>query len=103
MSPGRTGASVDGMSTNDELRERAINRLKAKQQFWGLVVVWVGVSALCTVIWALSGADNYFWPIWPMFGIAIGVVVTGWRAFAPASGGITESKIQAEMDRLDKS
>lgn len=88
-------------SDNERLREQAIQRLKAKQQFKSLVAVWVGVSALCVAIWAISGAGP-FWPIWPMFGIAIGVVVTGWRAYGPTAGVITEAKIQAEIDRLNK-
>lgn len=64
--------------------------------------MWVGVSALCVAIWALSGAGG-FWPIWPIFGMAIGVVIIGWRAYGPTTGIITEAKIQAEMKRIDKS
>ena len=41
-----------------------------------------------------------FWPIWPIAGIAIGVVATGIRAFGPVSTGPSESDIQAEMRRL---
>lgn len=86
---------------SDRLRDQAIHRLKAKQQFGGILAVWIGVSALCVAIWALSGAGP-FWPIWPMFGVGIGVVVTGWRAYGPTTGIITEAKIQAEIDRLNK-
>lgn len=98
--PAHTGIdSVGVMSANDPLREQAINRLKAKRQFWGLVVIWIGVSAFCVLIWAISGV-GYFWPMWPMIGIGIGVVAAGWRAFSPNAGGISESRIQAEMDKL---
>ena len=33
----------------------------------------------------------------------IGVVILGWRAYGPTTGVITEAKIQAEMNRTDKS
>lgn len=51
------------------------------------------------VIWAVTGMGG-FWPIWPIAGIAIGVVATGIRAFGPGSTGPSESDIQAEMRRL---
>lgn len=94
--------SLGSMSDSDDLRTRAIDRLEGKQQFWGIVAVWVGVSALTVIVWVLSGA-GYFWPMWPMFGIGIGVVAAGWRVFGPTAGGISEAKIQSEIERLNRS
>ena len=32
--------------------------------------------------WAAAGA-GYFWPLWPMLGMSIAVLVALWRAFGP--------------------
>lgn len=36
--------------------------------------VYVAVQALLVAIWAVTGA-GYFWPVWPLMGWGIGVVV----------------------------
>lgn len=82
-----------------ELRKAARQRLKARQGFWGMVAVWVFVGAITTVVWALSGG-GYFWPAWAMFGIGIGVVVSGWSAFGPGNKPITDSDVEAEMRKM---
>jgi hypothetical protein len=38
--------------------------------------VYLAVQALLIAIWAVTGA-GYFWPIWPLLGWGIGVVVHG--------------------------
>ncbi|MEV7693055.1 2TM domain-containing protein [Microbacterium sp. NPDC089189] len=87
------------MTDSGELRDRAINRLKARQSFWYALATWVVLSGLFTVIW-LVGGEGYFWPLWPIGAIGIGVVLTGIRAFGPGDGGPPEDKIQDEMKRL---
>lgn len=87
------------MSDEQELRARAIGRLKLKQHFWGALVTWIALSVLFVVIWAVTGMGG-FWPIWPIIGVGIGVVATGIRAFGPGAGGPTESQIAQEMKRL---
>lgn len=89
---------------SDDLRARAINRLKAKNHFWQALVTWLILSVLFVLIWAFSGGPGGgfegFWPIWPIVGIAIGVAFTGVRAFGPAAGGPSEGQIQNEMKRI---
>ena len=87
------------MTDQASLRDRAVQRLKAKRHFWSALVTWLALSAMFIVIWAVTGMGG-FWPIWPIAGIAIGVVATGIRAFGPVSRGPSESDIQAEMRRL---
>ncbi len=90
---------------NDEtarVREWARKSLKKKQEFKQLVGVWFGVSILLTVIWALTD-QGYFWPIWAMFGIGIGVLFTGIDAYgAGFKKEITEADIDAEIQRRNK-
>jgi hypothetical protein len=92
-------AMIGAMTESGDLRDRAINSLKAKQSFWYSLASWVALSLLFTVIWAVSGM-GYFWPIWAIGGIAIGVVFAGIRAFGSGGGGPRESRIQEEMKRL---
>ncbi|HEU4321125.1 MAG TPA: 2TM domain-containing protein [Acidimicrobiia bacterium] len=49
---------------------------------------------MLVVIWALSG-QNYFWPVWPMLGWGIGLLLHGWNVFFEKP--ISEDKIQREM------
>jgi 4-hydroxybenzoate polyprenyltransferase len=58
------------------------------------------VSALVTVVWAVSGAHQLFWPIWPITGIGIAVVVVGLRSYGPRVGYISDHDIDAEVARL---
>lgn len=84
---------------SDELRQRAVASLRAKQGFWYSLTSWIVLSLFFTVIWLLSG-QGYFWPAWPIAGIAIGVAFAGFNAYGPSRGGLSESKIQDEMRRL---
>jgi len=69
-------------------------------------VAFVVLSLLFVLIWAFSGgaSDGFegFWPIWPIAGIALGVIFTGIRAFGAGAGGPSEGRIQSEMKRLSE-
>ena len=40
------------------------------------------VAAVVIAAWLATGA-GYFWPMWPMLGMSIAVLVALWRAFGP--------------------
>jgi Domain of unknown function (DUF1707) len=44
----------------------------------------VGVSALCVGIWAATGADASFWPIWVILATLLALVRNAWRLLGPA-------------------
>ena len=67
---------TDGALADDELRQRAIKRLRAKAGFWTHLVVYLAVNAFLVVIWAFTGSD-LFWPVFPIVGWGIGVVAKG--------------------------
>jgi hypothetical protein len=90
-------APEQGIDTPDQARELAIQRLKLKQDFKGVLGGGLLAVAIVVVIWAL-GEGGYFWPMWVMFGVAIGIVVQGWKAYGP-SNRITEADVQREMER----
>ncbi len=67
-------------STTD--RESALDRTQARRDALSLMLTGPVVTAMLLVVWAATGAD-YFWPIWPMLGMSIALVVALWRAFGP--------------------
>jgi hypothetical protein len=52
----------------------------------------LGVFVLCTVIWAASGANGQFWPIWVGLVALIPLLRNGWRLYGPAP----------ELDRVEQ-
>jgi hypothetical protein len=44
----------------------------------------MGVFALCTAIWAASGATGQFWPIWVLLVCLIPLIRNGWRLYGPS-------------------
>ena len=87
----------EGIDRPDKARELAIQRLKLKQDFKGMLAGGIFAILVCVVIW-LMGDGGYFWPVWVVFGIGIAVVVQGWKAYGP-SNRITEADVQREMER----
>lgn len=81
---------------DSERRAAAVGRLEAKRDFRTHVVVYVVVNAVLVAIWALSG-QGYFWPVWPILGWGVGLVLHGWKAFYERP--ISEEEIQREMGR----
>ena len=90
-------APEKGTVNDDNARELAIARLKMKQDFRGIVAGGLLAIVVAVVIWAL-GDGGYFWPMWVMLGVAIGVVAQGWKAYGP-SNQITEADIQREIGK----
>jgi hypothetical protein len=86
-----------GIDKPDHARELAIQRLKLKQDFKGVLAAGIFAVIVTVVIWAL-GEGGYFWPVWVMLGGAIVIVSQGWKAYGP-SNRITEADVQREMSR----
>jgi 2TM domain-containing protein len=86
-----------GVDSPDQERELAIQRLKMKQDFKGILGGGLLAVVVVVIIWAL-GEGGYFWPMWVMLGVAIAIVGQGWKAYGP-SNRITEADVQREMGR----
>ena len=84
------------MTDMDTRREAAVKRVKARHDFRAHLVVYALVNTLLVVIWAATGA-GYFWPIWPIAGWGIGLLLNGWEVYY--RNPITEEEIQRELDR----
>ncbi|HET7444971.1 MAG TPA: 2TM domain-containing protein [Solirubrobacterales bacterium] len=85
------------VDTEKNARELAIQRLKLKQDFKGAAGGGALAILVTVVVWAL-GDGGYFWPMWVIFGVAIALITTGWKAYGP-SNQITEADVQREMNK----
>ena len=83
------------------VREEARRRLKAKNDYKIFVAVAIVVILICLVVWYLtSGFGHYFWPIWPILGLGIGLVFAGLDAYGITRKYISESDVDAEVRRM---
>ena len=93
--------------TNEQRRELALRRLKAKNEFRVHLFVYLAINAMLVAIWAVTGnvftatpgtPIQIFWPIFPIVGWGAGVAIHGYTAYR---GTIyTEEQIQREMRNL---
>jgi hypothetical protein len=86
----------DTVSTDAELRQRAVKRLEDRRGLMAHSLAYVSVNMLLVAIWWVTGA-GFFWPVFPIFGWGIGLAFHTWDVLWPAAG---EAQIQAEMERL---
>jgi fatty acid desaturase len=87
----------EGIVKPEHTRELAIQRLKMKQDFKGIAAGGVLAVAICFLVWQF-GDDSFPWPVWVAFGVAVALVVQGWKTYGP-SNHITEADVQREMER----
>jgi 2TM domain len=91
--------AIDESSRQDVLRERAIKRLKKRRDFSGHLLVYVLVNAFFVVIWAMTtDAHGFFWPVFPIVGWGIGVVLNAWDVYR--NDEFDEEQIRREIERL---
>jgi len=89
----------DDTMPEEDLRERAIRRLKKKRDLQGHVIVYVLVNTFIVIIWAMTNS-GFFWPIFPIVGWGIGVVMNAWDVYR--SDEPEEDEIRREMEALKR-
>ena len=82
------------------LRDKAVRQLKKKRDFRGHLLVYILVNALLVVIWLLTDPNGFFWPVFPIAGWGIGVIMNAWDVYGRQE--ITEEDIRREMEHLGK-
>ena len=92
--------AINESTRNEVLRDRAIKRLKKRRDLSAHLLVYVLVNAFLVAIWALTNPDGFFWPIFPMAGWGIGVVMNAWDVFL--NDEFDEEQIRREMERLQE-
>ena len=90
-----------GVRLDGDLREQAISRLKKRRELGAHLLVYVMVNGFLIVVWAIASPDAIFWPIFPMVGWGVGLVMHAWEVLRGDS--FSEADIQREMTRLQKS
>jgi hypothetical protein len=82
----------------DHRRAAAVARARAKRQFRSLAGMAVVATIVLNVIW-LAGGSGAYWPLWAMISFAILLLFTGYRAYGPSGGDVTEEEIEREERR----
>lgn len=91
-----TYGSVPPMETDEELRNRALKRLKAKRDLQAHILAYVTVNLMLVGIWWVSGV-GFFWPIFPILGWGIGLAFNVWDVMSPEPD---PARVREEMERL---
>ncbi|HEU4513422.1 MAG TPA: 2TM domain-containing protein [Nocardioidaceae bacterium] len=82
-----------------ELRERALKRLKKRRDFYAHVMVYLLVNAFIVIIWWMTSPGGFFWPVFPIVGWGIGVVMNAWDVYFGQN--ISEEDIQREIEQME--
>lgn len=59
----------------------------------------LGLFALCSVIWLVSGAHGQFWPVWVALVALIPLLRNGWRLYGPAP---ELERVEEELARRER-
>jgi 2TM domain len=87
------------LAPTDELRERAVSRLKKKSDFHAHLMIYVLVNTVLTVAFAMADA-GFFVPVLVMAAWGIGLVANAREAYGRDVP--TESQIRQEMEKLSR-
>ena len=92
--------SIDNVDREQALRDKAVRQLKKQRDFRSHLLVYILVNTFLVVIWALTNRHGFFWPVFPIAGWGIFVIMSAWDVYGRRE--ITEQDIHREMDHLSK-
>lgn len=95
--PDAPDPSLDRVVPQEDLRGRALGRLKKKADFRIHLLIYVLVNGMLILIWAMTGAA-FFWPAFVLAGWGIGLVANAVDAYVVDEP--TEEQVETEMERL---
>jgi uncharacterized membrane protein len=85
----------------DATRERAIKRLRKRRDFYGHLFVYTLINGFLVVIWAVTNVHAFFWPIFPILGWGVAVVLNAWDVYR--NDAFSEEQIRREIEHLQHS
>jgi hypothetical protein len=85
-------------SATSTARGRALRRLKKRRDFFAHLLVYFLVNTFIVIIWAVTSGDGFFWPIFPMVGWGIGVVMNAWDVWR--ADEFSEEDVAREIQRM---
>lgn len=94
--------TIDTDTTEDDLRQLAIGRLRKKHEFFQHLAVYVVINLVLALIWLFATPGAFYWPMFPLFIWGIGIVFHAMDVFSPVFSPTppSEKKIQREIARL---
>ncbi|TDV44139.1 2TM domain-containing protein [Actinophytocola oryzae] len=84
---------------SDDVRATARKRLEERRGFVPHLIMFLVLNAGLVVIWAATGTDNFFWPVFSLLLWGSGLVMHAWSAFLAKP--ITDAEVDREARRLD--
>ncbi|MGE5133031.1 MAG: 2TM domain-containing protein [Gemmatimonadota bacterium] len=93
-------SDLEDTVSGQELRARAVKRLRKRRDFYGHLVIYILVNGFLVGIWAITG-QGFFWPAFVLGAWGIGLLANAWDVFGRQD--IDERRIRREMDRLQHS
>jgi 2TM domain len=87
------------MAFEDERRERAVARVKAKRDFTRVAITFALVGLVLVMIWFFTTRDSedaFFWPILPILVMGLALAAQWRNAFHRRP--ITEDEVRREID-----
>ena len=87
-------------TSDAELRQEALRRIKKRHDFHGHLLVYVLVNTLVVVVWLVTNRGGFFYPIILIAGWGIGLVMNAWDAYF--GGPVDDSRIEREAQRLQR-
>ena len=91
---------TDDADREQVLHDKAIRQLKKQRDFRSHLLVYILINTFFVAIWLLTDPNGFFWPMFPIAGWGIGVIMNAWDVYGRQE--ITEEDIHREMDRLGK-
>ena len=91
---------TDDADREQVLHDKAVRRLKKQRDFRSHLLVYILVNTFFVVIWLLTDPHGFFWPMFPIAGWGIGVIMNAWDVYGRQE--ITEEDIRREMEHLGK-
>ena len=85
------------MQGDQQRRDEAKARVKQRRGLQKQVQAYVIVNLTLVVIWLLDGRGD-FWPIWPIGGWGITLLIQAWSINHPEQP-ISDQEIDAELQR----
>lgn len=91
--------SGETSTSEQDLRQRALERIKRKRDFARHVVTYLVINAGLWVIWAVDGANtDDLWPAW-VNGIWLAIlVIDGFKVYGERP--ITDQQVDDEVRRM---
>jgi hypothetical protein len=86
------------------IRALAVKSLKKKRDAREFLIVTIAVNAVLVGVWWMTTPTGYFWPMWVLFGMGIGVMFTYIDAYVrPFAQPMSEQDIENEIAKITKS